>query len=145
MSPKQNALYWRDWAAVRAAFPEADRHALHVQALGVDKSHKDFSNDDLSAVLSKFRSISQPLNLDVQLWHANEARRKLIWTIKRSPEAYWRKIALAKFGTADLDALNEERLTQLRNTLAARAGARRRKEKREMAGAVDDNRVETPF
>lgn len=67
MTKAQDALYWREWAAVRRIKPDADRHGLHVEALGKDKSHVKFNNKDLDEILRVFRAISRPADLDGQL------------------------------------------------------------------------------
>jgi hypothetical protein len=64
LSPAQNALYWRAWAKAKAMLQlggmkdaqelEAKRHEIHTEALGTDKSHKDFTNKDLDRVLDAF-------------------------------------------------------------------------------------------
>jgi hypothetical protein len=38
-----------------------------------------------------------------------------------APQPYWEKVSQDKFHTTDLDALSLKQLTDLRNTLAARA------------------------
>ena len=127
MTPLQNSLYFREWGRVRAVckqqgLPIPDRHALHVKALGQDKSHLDFSNEDFDRVLAEFRAVSQPDNLAAQLRQQDMPRRRLIYTIMRmAPEAYWRAIAQDKFGTADESRLDLAQLKQLRITLAARS------------------------
>ena len=133
MTPRQRALYFREWGRVRATcrqqgFPVPDRHGLHVKALGLDKSSKDFTNEDLDRVLAEFRAISQPDNLDAQLRQQDMPRRRLLYTIGRlAPEPYWRAIARDKFGTTDLDRLDLVQLRQLLITLAARARSRQRR------------------
>jgi hypothetical protein len=77
MTPKQTSLYWREWAAVRAAQPDADRHDLHHQALGAPKSSKEFTNRDLDLVLGVFRAISDPGSLKPQLRQENQERARL--------------------------------------------------------------------
>lgn len=143
MNKAQEALYWREWAAVKAARPEMDRHELHRRSeVTIDgvfvryapESHKDFDNDDFSAVLSTFRAISRPNDLGVQVWHANEARRKIVWQITRFPEPYWQKIARDKFGCETLNGLCIEQLEQLRNTLAARKAAKKKRESELVGG-----------
>ena len=130
MTPAQNALYFREWGRVRSVckqqgFPIPDRHDLHVKALGLDKSHLDFTNADFDRVLAEFRAISQPDNLAAQLRQQNMPRRRLLYSIRRlAAEPYWRAIAQDKFGTADETRLDLDQLTQLRITLAARARAR---------------------
>lgn len=81
MTEKQEKLYWREWTNVRAAWPEADRHELHLRALGTDKSHKAFSNLDLDKVLAQFRAVSRPEDLEAQLRQLNQAKRRLLWKI----------------------------------------------------------------
>ena len=131
MTALQNSLYFREWGRVRAAckeqgFPVPDRHSLHVKALGQDKSHLDFSNEDFDLVLAEFRALSQPDNLAAQLRQQDMPRRRLLYSIRRlAAEPYWRSIAQDKFGTADETRLDLAQLTQLRNTLAARSRSRR--------------------
>ena len=81
MTDKQEKLYWREWAAVRAAWPEANRHELHVRALGEDKSHKLFSNRDFDLVLAEFRAVSKPSDLAGQLRQLRQVKMRLIWKI----------------------------------------------------------------
>src|SRR5258708_1762352 len=56
MTHAQTMKYFREWGLVRAHFiakgidpkqAENKRHQLHKQALGMDKSSKDFTNADL--------------------------------------------------------------------------------------------------
>jgi len=76
MNQAQMGLYHREWAKVRRALrglgrspqeADAERHALHVRALGEDKSSRLLTNGEFDAVLSAFRAISQPGNLQTQL------------------------------------------------------------------------------
>lgn len=141
MTPKQDALYWREWSKVRKAQPDADRHALHVRALGDDKSHKDFSNKEFDQVLAEFRAITAPADVAAQLRQLAQSKTRLIWSIRqKAPEAYWTTIAIDRFGTDDLADLSESQLTQLRNTLAARQNSLRKRVAqpagRELATAV---------
>lgn len=134
LSNAQNRLYFRAWAAVRRTckdhgWPEPDRHDLHFQALGVDKSHLDFTNSDLDKTLAAFRACSAPEDLAAQLRAQDQPRIRLLYSISRlAPEAYTAAIAADKFGTADLDRLDLAQLHQLRMTLAARAGSRARRQ-----------------
>ena len=133
MTTSQNSLYFREWGRVRSAckqhgFPIPDRHDLHVKALGLDRSHLDFTNEDLDQVLAEFRAISQPDNLAAQLRQQDQPRRRLLYSIMRlADEPYWRAIARDKFGTPDETRLDLVQLTQLRNTLTARARSRQRR------------------
>lgn len=83
MTPRQTQLYFREWAAVRKAKPDADRHALHIEALGRDKSSKKFSNSDFDRVLKVFRAISQPDNLNAQLRQDLQSRHRLEYVLSR--------------------------------------------------------------
>lgn len=129
MTKKQTSLYWREWAKVTKAYPDADRHDLHHQALGHDKSSKAFTNADLDKALGVFRAISEPANLEAQLRQMDQPCRRLKWKIRRlCPDAYREQIMRGKFGTTNLDELDESQLVQLRNTLAARSNKLRRQE-----------------
>ncbi len=86
MNAAQTSLYFREWGAVRRHFiavgldsKQADnkRHELHIRALGVRKSSKDFRNADLDKVLSVFRAITQPADLSgqIHLQECEEERR----------------------------------------------------------------------
>ena len=134
MTASQNCLYFREWGNVRAvckaqAWPVPDRHELHARALGFDKSHLDFTNEDLDKVLAEFLAISRPDDLAGQLRQQDQPRRRLLYTIRHlAPEPYWRAIARDKFGTDDETRLDLVQLTQLRITLAARVKSRQRRE-----------------
>jgi hypothetical protein len=60
MTEAQKKLYWREWGAVRRAFPKADRDDITIKALGARKSHLDFSNRDFDLVLGAFRALTKP-------------------------------------------------------------------------------------
>jgi len=143
MTTKQNSLYWREWGALvryckAKGLAAPDRHALHAAALGADRSHLAFTNEDFDRVLGEFRAHSRPADLGSQLRQLDQPRRRLNYAVRAlAPAAeYWGKIARDRFGTEDLDALSLEQLTQLRNTLADRRRARQR---RERAGQVGDS------
>lgn len=142
MTAKQNSLYWREWGAVvryckANDLPAPDRHALHVAALGADRSHLAFTNEDFDRVLAEFRAHSRPDDLAAQLRQLSQPRIRLKYAVNAlAPAAeYWAKIARDRFGTDNLDALSIEQLTQLRNTLAARGRAHQR---RDRAGRITD-------
>ncbi len=46
---------------------DEERHALHLRALGYDKSSKDFTNLEFDYILATFRSWSMPDDLGAQL------------------------------------------------------------------------------
>jgi hypothetical protein len=128
MTLKQNSLYWREWGALvrhckAASLPAPDRHDLHMAALGEDKSHLAFSNEDFDQVLGVFRAHSRPADIGSQLRQIEQPRIRLKYAIRALAPAtsYWSKISRDRFGT---DALSVEQLTQLRNTLKERRRAR---------------------
>lgn len=74
MTGAQTMLYFREVGRVRDVlksrglpFGDVQRHALHLKALGVRKSSKDFTNADLDKVLAALRAIIEPGNLTAQL------------------------------------------------------------------------------
>jgi hypothetical protein len=163
MSNAQCSKYWREWGkAERAAKRhgiDLDRHAIHVQALGVDKSHFDLTNEEFDDVLAEFFAVSQPENVDLQLRQQEQAKVRLRWRISRfAPESYTRHLILTRFraqlggveepeqrGTvALLQCLGKTALRQLRDTLAARASGERRRTGRpveqEEAEVTEDRR-----
>ena len=147
MTAKQNSLYWREWGAVvryckAHGLLAPDRHSLHVAALGADKSHLAFTNEDFDRVLGEFRSFSQPADLAGQLRQLNQPRIRLKYAVNAlAPAAeYWAKIARDRFGTDDLEALSIEQLTQLRNTLVSRGRARQRRDRVGRVASTNFNR-----
>lgn len=76
MNAAQTSLYFyqwglaRDWYTKQGLDPkqaDAKRHALHVKALGKDKSSKAFTNDDLDKVIAVFKAVHDGGNLNAQL------------------------------------------------------------------------------
>jgi hypothetical protein len=117
MTPLQIRWYWREWAAVRRAQPDADRHALHIAALGVDKSSKRFTNRDLDKVIAEFRAISQPNNINAQVRQLSQSATRALHTIRSFPELYVIRVARDKFGTTDIAHLTDPQLLTLAMTL----------------------------
>lgn len=123
MTPAQRVLYFREWGLARKARPDADRHALHVEALGMDKSSKRFTNRDLDRVLAVFRAISRPDDVDAQLRQQAMERTRALYTIGKHPAEYVQAICMDRFGTADLEQLDDAQAAQLAMTLANRRRA----------------------
>ena len=75
MTDAQNHLYWREWQKVRRKLREtmtpsqadAERHALHIRALGHEQSSQTMTNGQFDKVLAVFRAISQPANARTQI------------------------------------------------------------------------------
>lgn len=146
MTKPQISLYWREWSAVRRARPDADRHQLHIQALGHDISHQELTNQQFNRILQEFWAISRPNDIDAQLRQIQMPRTNLMWKIAveqaaclhlygKDPLPYINSIITDKFGWGrDLADLSEHRshpdhpseLEQLMMTLAARIDVFRR-------------------
>jgi len=117
MTPKQTTLYWREWAAVRRAKPDADRDHLTITALGSRKSSKAFNNSDLDRVLAVFRAISQPGSLNAQMRQIAQPRDRLLYTIAEhekclrlyvdNVEGYTGLILSERFGARSVDDLSD--------------------------------------
>ena len=147
MTKDQDRLYWREWGSVRKTDPAADRHSLHVKALGHDKSHAAFSNADFDQVLAAFRAISDPANVEAQLRQLRQPRARLLHAIGglmaqideagENAEGYAQAILRQRFHVETIgDVLHEERfgiehtdLEMLRMTLNARLLTIKRRKK----------------
>jgi len=126
ITEKQDGKYWRLWSAVRRIRPDADRHALHIEALGYDKSHKDMTNGELDKVFAEFTAIIDPAGLDKQMEFRRQPRKRLLYSIAHlAPAAYTGEILRVRFQGRALEDLDQSGLVQLRNTLAARMNAQR--------------------
>lgn len=75
---------------------------------------------EFTAVKGQLLAWAQPDNLNAQMNIAEQPLIVLRHRIRTFAEAFWRKISRDKFGTDDLDELDENQLTQLRDTLCAR-------------------------
>ena len=127
ISKKQNLWYWREWGKAHRADPTADRHDLHISALGKDKSHALFTNEELELVIAEFLCISEPENLEAQIRLLKQPKARLIYRIKRlAPDAYIHELLSDRWKTRDLSDLDVSDLHQLRNTLKSRSNALRR-------------------
>lgn len=128
ISPKQDRWYWKEWAKAHRADPDLDRHDIHLAALGYDRSHKEFTNEEFDLVIAEFLSISEPENLSIQIKLLKQPKVRLMYRINRlAPAAYVKELLLDRWGTSDLNDLSVSDLHQLRNTLKARSNAVRRR------------------
>lgn len=130
MTPAQRSLYWREFAAVQRVYPDADRHELHAQALGVDKSSSAFTNEDLDKVLATFRAISRPDDFAGQmrqvqqpvtraLYALDQVMRCLALYVADAP-AYRDAVMASCFRGKTLSDLRPDQIHTLRMTLWAR-------------------------
>lgn len=137
MTPNQKGRYWRDWARVRKILTEmgeftakeADeqRHQIHLEALGANKSSKDLTSRDLDKIFAAFESYLVLETGPRKGPAENHPVKRLIWSINSLglPDAYIQSIARDKEGTSDWTALPEPNLRRLCITLHARARARK--------------------
>jgi hypothetical protein len=123
MNKAQLSKYWREWAAVRRADPAADRHALHVAALGQDKSSKRLSNPEFDLVLAEFWRISHPDSVNLQMRQATMARTRALHTVRSFPAIYVQRLCADRFGSRDPEHLSDADLATLSMTLNNRAPA----------------------
>lgn len=154
MTTKQKWLYINEWNDAKKAgqLKEADRHALHIRALGHDKSSKDFTNDELDKVLGVFRAISNPNSLNAQLRQIEQRSTRLLKRIQDQlkclalfldhPESYVQVLLSKRFHVEliiDLgddsilrlskstgEPIDDSELEMFRNTLADRVAFHRR-------------------
>ena len=139
MTKNQASLYWRTWAKVRqifidyggfsAADADAERHHIHREAIGVDKSSAALNNRDLDAILDHFRNILV-IEQGPETGPARAVempRRRLIWAIEKTglSDAYINSIVTDEFHTGDWRTLPESSLAVLRFTCVARSRAKR--------------------
>ncbi|MBP8256054.1 MAG: DUF1018 domain-containing protein [Opitutaceae bacterium] len=76
MTPAQKNKYWWEWGKVRghllakglsAAAAASERHALHVRALGQDKSSAQLTNAEFDRVIAAFRAVWDDANFGAQM------------------------------------------------------------------------------
>lgn len=130
MSIGQRNSYFKMWAQIvrvrgyrgSAEVMSALRHDFHAECgLGRISAKEIDRMKGFDAVKARFLAIMHPANLNAQMSMADQPRHRLITRITdMAPQAYWARIARDKYGTDDLDGLNEKELTDLRNTLEAR-------------------------
>jgi hypothetical protein len=139
MTKLQTSLYWRTWAKVRATLidlggyskedADAERHVIHKEALGSDKSSKLLNNRDLDKILDAFKTylvLAEGPSKDPARAAAQPCNR-LIYAIEATglPDPYLESIARDQFGTSEWRKLNEIELTKLRFTAVNRARAKK--------------------
>lgn len=148
MTSKQTKWYWREWAAVRRADPSADRHELHVKALGFDRSSKELTNDELDRVIAEFWRVCRPEGIDAQLRQLRQVTIRLRWKISHqqsdrlrkyvaSPELYIQEILSSRFHRKTVEELDQKQLRDMVITLENRL--------RSMAGRAEEQPANEPF
>ncbi len=136
--PSQLAKYRFEWSRVRKALvelgdfspsdAEAERKAIHREAINSDKSSKDFTNSELNDVLDAFGKILVLFDGPSDKPTRNAAN--LIWSIEQLglPESTITHLAQDAYGRSadwprdgDWRKLPERRLTCLRYTCTRHA------------------------
>jgi hypothetical protein len=111
----------------RAVRPDDLRHGCHLVALAKDKSSADFSNAELDRVVTLFRVLTDPDDLDaIMAWCNPEIRERerMLWFIReRCVEGYVRSICNQIYGTDDYASFTPETLRELVMTLKHRPKA----------------------
>jgi hypothetical protein len=94
------------------------RHACHVAAVGHEKSHKDLTNTEFSRVLTAFKLLIEPDDLDAQMDWDNpdrDARRSLVAGINKiAPHAAIDAICKNAFNNYNSPFWEDLELGQLR-------------------------------
>lgn len=141
MTPRQLKLYWDEWRRVeRHLAGTMDRHEIHRAALGYDKSSRAFTNKEFDRVLSHFRAINRPADLNAQLRlqqqpeiRARHVVHGLMSKLARhlgsldQADAYLAALLRDRFENRALDDLDIIHLRDLIITLTARARSLQRR------------------
>jgi hypothetical protein len=137
MTKRQISLYWREWQAAKQALvrdqgllpseAERERHRIHMEELGADKSSANLSNTDLDKVLAGFRAISRPDDLEGQIRQQDQPRIRLIYAIEKLglEDAYLDSLAATLYAGGPWRHLVDRDLEHLRMTAKARVSQRR--------------------
>ena len=133
----QEAKYWKLWRIYCKKYGKKSgdsqtRHEFHSEALGYEKSHKDFSNFEYDIVYSALlcsineRKFDREEYLDAA---QNGARTRKVFSISQlAPEAYIIHVAKQKFKLFnDWRNLPIKELEQLRLTILNRDRAHKKK------------------
>lgn len=156
MTAKQEALYWRKWSLIcdRYGWPQSDnqrRHDLHIQALGQNKSHRNFTNPEFDRILAVMNKLADPDSVAAQMVldeYENKEdpgeRRRLIYRINQlADEPYTLALCRNMFQTSRWQDLPLDSLTILRDTLVTRFRARKKRE--QMDVVTRPSREDCPF
>ena len=151
LSKSQQKRFWSEWGAIKRALKsqgntdaqiENERYALLDRA-GFQSLTEVDAATGFDRVLAELAAINKPSDLEAQLRQQQMPRIRLLHAIASHDYAfrnqsgasepnnlspYTQAILRNKFGHSDLDRLSIEQLTQLRNTLVARAARKRKTE-----------------
>jgi hypothetical protein len=137
---RQRAWYWREWGKVAAAqgwarTDDVARHELHVQALGIDKSHRALTNGEFDRVMGAFLAITRPADLTAQLRQEDQPRQRLLHYLETFGlgQQHVRAVCRGKFGTEDWRDFPLSALERLRGLVITEANRARSAARREAA------------
>jgi hypothetical protein len=138
MTRAQHQAYWRLLSQVNAVQNvtsaeerESMRKLIHDRAFGRAVSAKDIDHLKMfDAFKGACLAMIQPANWEAQLHQVDQPLIRLRHACRQlADEPYIQALVQGpRFKKQSLDDLDERELTDLRNTLAARASARRRKQ-----------------
>jgi hypothetical protein len=133
MSPAQNKLYISTWIRVKkvltqlggmdAKEADAERHAIHIEALGRDKSSKAFTNEEFDRVLDAFKRRLIVTDHSAAPRAMTEPKKRLLWSIRNKGfdddaiRGVCARCAEAFEGRDDFENFNESWLVTLRTQL----------------------------
>jgi len=151
LRPKQQNRFWAEWqAACRAqgwtkenGFSSSEIDQCRKRLLAI----AGFTSLTLVDPLAGFDRVLEQLAIlrtDLSGVHsaATMARTRLQYAIRALADApYWQAITQDRFGTTDLDALTDDQLTQLRNTLTVRIRPLRKARKQTVAASRESAAV----
>jgi hypothetical protein len=151
LTKAQQQRFWREWGAAKreqgwlpengwsAEQIENERYAL-LRRAGFESLTEVDRLAGFDRLLAELAALSRPADLEAQMREQEMPRRRLEYAINKlakgiSPgqlsggvNPYLGAILSDRFGHCDLGRLSLEELEQVRNTLAARGSARRRRE-----------------
>jgi len=114
----------------RAVRPDDFRHACHIVALGKNKSSLDLVNAECGRIVTLFRVLADPDDLEAVLDWENperaEKRNLIAAAWHKAPEAYVRHLLRYRFHSANIENLSLGQLRQLCMTLSQRREAWRK-------------------
>lgn len=168
LSKAQQNRFWREWsigckrqgwdkvAGWTGLQIDKERHAL-LERAGFDSLTRVDPLDGFDRVLAELAVLSRPDDIDPQLRAQAQPKLRLVYAIEKlasqistgqqedGTNSYAAAIAADRFGTGAIDNLSLHQLEQLRNTLAARLTAHRRRQREATSSPVGANSENAPF
>jgi len=162
--PQRNMLFRMFYQAMAKAgvrgkvAQEAERERLTIRVFNAPVSWSTFKDPEVDRMKAELLALLKPADANAQLRQIQMPRTRLLYAIERAADpAYTAKIVFDKFGTRDIEDLDDEQLAQIRMTLQNRGRSKARKQfehrPRGVRGDIvvdecvpdDGTTVETPF